>query len=108
MLLVSILFFPSATIPAIPSKTNLMALLHLEIIRREAAATDAIILYFKEVSGVPVYYEAGQFLTFILHIQERELRRSYSLASTFGVDEYPFVVIKRLANGEVSRHDFKT
>jgi ring-1,2-phenylacetyl-CoA epoxidase subunit PaaE len=81
-----------------------MALLKLEIIKREAAATDAIILYLKDVSGAPVQYEAGQFLTFILHLQERELRRSYSLASTYGVDEYPFVVIKRLANGEVSRH----
>jgi ring-1,2-phenylacetyl-CoA epoxidase subunit PaaE len=81
-----------------------MALLKLEIIKREAAATDAIILYFKEVNGASIHYEAGQFLTFILYIQGRELRRSYSLASTNGIDEYPFVVIKRQANGEVSRH----
>jgi ring-1,2-phenylacetyl-CoA epoxidase subunit PaaE len=81
-----------------------MALLTLEIIRKEKAATDAITLHFKEANGEAINYDSGQFLTFVLHIQGRELRRSYSLASCPEIDSDPFVVIKRQVNGEVSRH----
>ena len=81
-----------------------MVLLTLEIIKREKAATDAIILCFKELNGLPIAYEAGQFFTFIVEIHGRELRRSYSIVSTPGIDRDPAVVIKRQVNGEVSRY----
>jgi ring-1,2-phenylacetyl-CoA epoxidase subunit PaaE len=49
-------------------------------------------------------YKAGQFLTFVLHIHGKEVRRSYSLSSTPGVDEYASITVKRIPNGEVSRY----
>ena len=81
-----------------------MALLKLEIIKKEISATDAIILSLKEINNEAVVYEAGQFLTFIIHHYGRELRRSYSICTCPGVDEELAVVVKRQPNGEVSRY----
>lgn len=49
-------------------------------------------------------YKAGQFLTLLLEINGRKIRRSYSLGSTPKVDEMPFITIKRKINGEISRY----
>jgi len=54
--------------------------------------------------GGSLTYEAGQFLTFLLHVNGHEIRRSYSMSSTLGVDAYPAVTIKRVTNGEISRY----
>lgn len=81
-----------------------MKLITFEIISRKKAATDAVILQLREKQGNAVAYEAGQFLTFLLFINGRELRRSYSIASAPGTDEPITVVIKRQENGEVSRY----
>jgi len=51
---------------------------------------------------VPVY-RAGQFLTFIFeNLGTKEVRRSYSLSSTYGIDEQMEVTIKQQANGAAS------
>lgn len=65
---------------------------------------DTFTYQFEEVNGKPVVYQAGQFLTFLIILQGKEIRRSYSLSSTPGIDLYPSVTIKRIMNGEVSRH----
>jgi ring-1,2-phenylacetyl-CoA epoxidase subunit PaaE len=66
--------------------------------------TPAAKVYFLEPSnGSPVPYLAGQFLTIILQILGREVRRSYSLCSTPGIDDRLAIAIKRVKNGEVSR-----
>jgi ring-1,2-phenylacetyl-CoA epoxidase subunit PaaE len=54
--------------------------------------------------GATLPYQAGQFLTFLLDVNGHEVRRSYSLISAPGVDEFPAVTIKRVANGEISRY----
>lgn len=51
-----------------------------------------------------VPYKAGQFLTFLITLHGREYRRSYSLCSTPGIDPFMAVTVKRIANGEISRH----
>ncbi|RYZ44530.1 MAG: ferredoxin--NADP reductase, partial [Sphingobacteriales bacterium] len=48
-------------------------------------------------------YKAGQFLTLVFTIQNREVRRSYSLCSSPDVDEPLAIAIKRVENGEISR-----
>lgn len=78
--------------------------LQLKVTRKETAATDAVIVYLEEINGRPILYEAGQFFTFIIHLQGRELRRSYSIVTTPGIDEGIAVIIKRLENGEISRY----
>ncbi len=49
-------------------------------------------------------YKAGQFLTLILQNVPGEIRRSYSIGSTPGVDQQLFITVKRKTNGEISRH----
>lgn len=53
-------------------------------------------------------YEAGQFLTLLLEHEGHEVRRSYSLSSTPGVDARARLTIKRVANGEISRRLLQT
>lgn len=55
-------------------------------------------------TGENIYYQAGQFLTFIFNGKSGEIRRSYSISSAPGVDELPSITVKRIQNGEISRH----
>lgn len=65
---------------------------------------DAATYLLENIDGLPVPYQAGQFLTLLLHHNGRELRRSYSLSSASGIDPYLAITIKRVPNGEVSRY----
>jgi ring-1,2-phenylacetyl-CoA epoxidase subunit PaaE len=60
--------------------------------------------YLQEVNGKTISYRAGQFLTLLLNINGREVRRSYSLSSTPGIDKELSFTVKRVMNGEVSRY----
>lgn len=61
--------------------------------------------YLEPISGQPVEYKAGQFLTLIINHNNHEVRRSYSISSRPG--EGLCLTIKRVQNGEISRflHD---
>jgi ring-1,2-phenylacetyl-CoA epoxidase subunit PaaE len=52
----------------------------------------------------PLEYLAGQFLTFLITLNNKEYRRSYSFSSTPGVDPFLSVTIREKENGEISRH----
>ena len=56
----------------------------------------------------PLEYLAGQFLTFLITLNNKEYRRSYSFSSTPGVDPYLSVTIREKENGEISRHLIQT
>lgn len=71
-------------------------------------APETITLVLEAVDKKTVFYEAGQFLTFIFEINGREVRRSYSLSSAPGVDAHVAVTVKRVQNGEISRFLFET
>lgn len=68
---------------------------------------EASTFILEEVNGNTIPYEAGQFLTFLFTHHDHEIRRSYSLSSTSGIDNYISVTVKRKKNGEVSRHILK-
>lgn len=51
-----------------------------------------------------INYKAGQFLSLILNIEGKEVRRSYSLCSSPYVDEDLAVTVKRVEDGLVSNH----
>jgi ring-1,2-phenylacetyl-CoA epoxidase subunit PaaE len=53
-----------------------------------------------------IIYQAGQFLTFLINLYGKDIRRSYSLGSTPGVDDELCITIKRIENGAVSRYFF--
>jgi ring-1,2-phenylacetyl-CoA epoxidase subunit PaaE len=51
-----------------------------------------------------INYEAGQFLTFLFDHHGEEVRRSFSIASTPGVDDTISITVKKKVNGEYSRY----
>ncbi len=61
---------------------------------------DAISIVFEKAEGLS--YKSGQFLTLILDIGGKEVRRAYSLCSSPGTDEHMAVTVKRVDNGLVS------
>jgi ring-1,2-phenylacetyl-CoA epoxidase subunit PaaE len=61
-------------------------------------------IFLERRSGEPFLYKAGQFLTLLFTFRGRALRRSYSFSTTPGVDPVPGITVKRVPNGEISRH----
>ncbi|NEU09444.1 2Fe-2S iron-sulfur cluster binding domain-containing protein [Flavihumibacter sp. R14] len=58
--------------------------------------------FLEEVSGKSVKFIPGQFLTFIIKLQNQEVRRSYSITS---LPEEPLIVtVQKVDNGLISRH----
>lgn len=50
-------------------------------------------------------YKAGQFLTFVFRRPNgEEVRRSYSMSSSFELNDPLTITVKRIVNGEFSRH----
>lgn len=68
----------------------------------ETQETSTFVL--EEGSGKKVFYKAGQFITFIFRLNGFEVRRSYSMSSTPGVDDQLSITVKRVRNGQVSRY----
>jgi ring-1,2-phenylacetyl-CoA epoxidase subunit PaaE len=60
--------------------------------------------YFTRESSKAIQYKPGQYLTFILSEDQSEIRRSYSLCSTPGIDERLCIGVKRIDNGTFSRY----
>ncbi|HEX8529802.1 MAG TPA: FAD-binding oxidoreductase, partial [Cytophagales bacterium] len=79
-------------------------LLHLRIRRVIPLTPEATTFAFETLDGTPLPYQPGQFLTLLVTVNGRALRRSYSFSSAPGIDLYPAVTVKRIANGEVSRY----
>ena len=58
-------------------------------------------IYFTAHNGFN--YKPGQYITLLLQINSKEVRRPYSLSSFQAVDSLPFITVKCIENGEVSR-----
>ncbi len=63
---------------------------------------DAITVVFKQPASGRIVYKSGQFLTLIIPIDGKEVRRAYSLCSSDFVDENLAVTIKRVDKGLMS------
>src|SRR6187549_4037675 len=70
-------------------------------IRKDTNNTKSLIL--RQLSGKPIRYKAGQFLTLIFTKRNTEERRSYSISSTPDLEEDLTITVKRIDNGEYSR-----
>jgi ring-1,2-phenylacetyl-CoA epoxidase subunit PaaE len=75
--------------------------LHITRIEKENDFTKSF--YLESLTG-PIEYRAGQFLTFLFMRDQHELRRSYSFSSAPGIDKNTSITVKRIVNGEISRH----
>lgn len=81
--------------------------LQLKITNIKEETTDSKTFFVEEINKRTIVYRAGQFLTLLVTLNNKEIRRSYSISSTPGVDEDVFFTIKRIENGELSRFLFK-
>lgn len=63
---------------------------------------DTATFYLSNVTGEPIAYKAGQFITLIFNHRSEEIRRSYSLSSSPD-EQLLSITIKRISNGEISR-----
>jgi ring-1,2-phenylacetyl-CoA epoxidase subunit PaaE len=63
---------------------------------------DTISIVFEQPSANPISYKPGQFLTLIVAINGKEVRRAYSLCSSPYVDKDLAVTVKRVDNGLMS------
>lgn len=76
--------------------------LQVKEIIRETPDTKSFVL---ECSDGNLEYKAGQFLTFLFTMRNgTEARRSYSISSSPDLNEPLTITVKRIANGEFSRH----
>jgi len=67
-------------------------------------ARDIKTIFLERRNGEPLSYEAGQFLTLLFSFRGHALRRSYSFSTAPGIDAVPAITVKRVPNGEISRH----
>lgn len=81
-----------------------MELLQWKVVKVIPETRETISYVLQTVNGDPVPYEAGQFLTILIDHHDHELRRSYSMSSTPGVDEQISITVKRKVNGAISRY----
>jgi ring-1,2-phenylacetyl-CoA epoxidase subunit PaaE len=66
-------------------------------------AKDAVNLVFEQ-PGEGFQYQSGQFITIIDTVQDKKIRRAYSLCSSPEWDEQPAVTVKRVPGGLMSNH----
>src|SRR5258708_21186384 len=76
--------------------------LRVKAIQPESTGTKTIFL--ERMDGQELIYKAGQFLTLLFSFHHRQLRRSYSLSTTPGIDPVAAITVKRVQNGEISRY----
>lgn len=65
--------------------------------------TDARSYELVPEDGLPVIYDAGQFITLVFRKGDKEDRRSYSFSSAPVIGEPIRITVKRIPNGEYSR-----
>ncbi len=65
---------------------------------------DAISIAFEHPGNDKIHYKSGQFLTLIIPIDGKEVRRAYSLCSSPFVDSDLVVTVKRVDNGLMSNY----
>ncbi len=63
---------------------------------------DAITIVFEQPASGKVVYKSGQFLTLIVNVSGKEVRRAYSLCSSPFTDADLAVTVKRVDNGLMS------
>ncbi|GAB3641578.1 FAD-binding oxidoreductase [Spirosoma arcticum] len=65
---------------------------------------DAVTIQFWHPPNQKLAYQPGQFLTFLLNVNNQTVRRPYALSSSPDVDGLPAVPVKRLPGGLVSTY----
>lgn len=74
----------------------------LKVKRVVKETKDAISIWFEQPTDKKIQYKSGQFLTLIIPIAGKEVRRAYSLCSSPFTDGDLAVAVKRVDNGLMS------
>lgn len=85
-----------------------MEILQWKVIQVIPETPDAKTYVLEEANGKPVTWDAGQSLTFLFSHLGHEIRRSYSICTTQGIDKHIAITVKKKENGEISRHILRT
>lgn len=85
-----------------------MDVIQWKVIQVMAETSDVYTYVLEEANGRIVHWEAGQSLTFLFYHHGHEIRRSYSICTTPGVDKHIAITVKKKVNGEISRHILTT
>ena len=94
-------FFKKSTSPEQPKSGATGHYRDLIIRKVKTETADAISVEFEKPER-EMGYQSGQFLTLVLQIEGKEVRRAYSLCSSPVTGENPTVAVKRVKNGLVS------
>lgn len=78
--------------------------LNLKVVAITKETPDAISIHFEHPDKKPINYKPGQFLTLILPIDGKEVRRSYSLSSCPQEGPRLAVTVKRVEGGLASNY----
>jgi ring-1,2-phenylacetyl-CoA epoxidase subunit PaaE len=78
--------------------------LNLKVVEVTHETSDAVTIHFEHPDKLAIPYKPGQFLTLILTVDGKEVRRSYSLSSTPHEAPRLAVTIKRVSGGLVSNY----
>ncbi|AKD05277.1 ferredoxin--NADP reductase [Pontibacter korlensis] len=81
---------------------------NLKVIEITRETADAATIHFEHPDKQTINYKPGQFLTLILSIEGKEVRRSYSLSSTTQEAPRLSVTVKRVEGGLVSNYLLNT
>ncbi|MFD2245684.1 ferredoxin--NADP reductase [Pontibacter ruber] len=77
--------------------------MNLKVVDITRETSDAITIHFEHPEKQTIPYKPGQFLTLILPIEGKEIRRSYSLSSSPN-DTRLSVTVKRVSGGVMSNY----
>ena len=66
--------------------------------------SDAVTLVFEQPENGPLNYKPGQFITLIMTINGKKVRRAYSLCSAPSLGELPAVTVKAVDGGIMSNY----
>ena len=80
--------------------------IQFRIINTRQETAESKTYFIEEINNKKISYKAGQFLTILVNLNGKEVRRSYSISSAPGVDADLYFTIKRIENGELSRYLF--
>jgi len=76
----------------------------LDVVKVVRETPDAVSLTVDDPSGRPIDYRPGQFLTLLLDIDGREVRRPYSFSTSPFDGRLPTLTVKRVPGGVASTH----
>lgn len=77
--------------------------LNLTVREVKEVAKEAVNVIFEKPTE-NFHYKPGQFITLIMRIDDKKIRRAYSLCTTPLEDEYPAVTVKRVPAGILSNY----